>query len=145
MKSTRLQAHLKAAYAYSDLSHAKRLKVGAVLVKDDRIISVGYNGMPSGGSNQCENSYKTIDDKSYFETRPEVVHAEMNCIAFAARNGMATQDCSLVITHSPCFECCKLLLQAGVKAVYYDEEYRDLKGLEFLRDYSVIVEEIPLA
>ena len=131
--SKRLKAHLKAAYAYAELSRAKRLKVGAVLLNDDRIISVGYNGMPSGMDNTCE-----VGDV----TRPEVVHAEMNAIAFAAKNGVATKGCTMVTTHSPCFECAKLLVQAGVEEIYYDVEYRLTDSLEFLRSNNVTVERI---
>lgn len=153
--SKRILAHLNAAQGYAKLSHAKRLKVGAVLVRDDRVISVGYNGMPSGGSNECEMTRPaTEEEKSQYigsgvnvtaiATKPEVVHAEMNCIAFAAKNGIATEGSTLVITDSPCFECCKLLLQAGVKRVYYDRKYRETNGLDFLRDYELIVEKIKL-
>lgn len=137
----RLRAHLKAAYAYSELSYAVRLKVGAVLVKDDRIISVGYNGMPSGGSNVCEIQSK-VDPTAPLATKPQVVHAEQNVIAFAAKNGIATEGATLVITHSPCFECCKLLIQAGIKHIYYDQEYRDTDPIQFLRDYSITIERI---
>lgn len=130
MKSSRLNAHLKAAKAYAELSHAKRLQVGAVLVKDDRIISVGYNGMPSGMDNVCE--YQGV-------TRLEVVHAEMNVIAFAAKNGVATDGCSMIVTHSPCFECSKLLMQAGVKTIYYEIEYRLTESLDFLKNNGIEV------
>lgn len=152
-KLQRLKAHLKAAYAYSELSYAERLKVGAVLIKDDRIISVGYNGMPSGGSNVCETTRPaTREERAQYVggggdlmtiiTKPQVVHAEQNVIAFAAKNGIATEEATLVITHSPCFECCKLLIQAGIKHIYYDQEYRDTDPIEFLRDYEITIERI---
>ncbi len=131
----RLNAHLQAAKAYAQLSYAKRLKVGAVLVREDRVISVGYNGTPSGFSNVCEESFTNIYSES--PTKKEVVHAEMNCIAFAAKNGIATDGATLIITHSPCFECCKLLVQAGIKEVFYDLEYRDKSGLEVLRQAKI--------
>ena len=148
MKYSRLLAHLNAAQGYAKLSHAKRLKVGAVLVKDDRIISIGYNGMPSGGSNECEYEKPKFDNKtlSYptteLATKPEVVHAEMNVIAFAAKNGVSTNGCSLVITDSPCFECAKLIIQSGIKEVYYEREYRLTDSLDFLKEYKVKVERI---
>lgn len=138
MKSIRLKAHMNAAKGYAKLSHAKRLKVGAVLVKDDRIISIGYNGTPSGASNICETRIK--DPREPFIeliTKPEVVHAEMNVIAFAAKHGVSTDGCSLVITDSPCFECCKLIIQSGIKEVYYEKEYRDKSGLKFLHDNNI--------
>ncbi len=133
---------MNAAKGYAKLSHAKRLKVGAVLVKDDRIISIGYNGTPSGQDNNCEEAVPhlnmldqvtTID----YVTKPDVVHAEMNVIAFAAKYGVSTDKCSLVITDSPCFECCKLIIQSGIKEVFYGKEYRDRSGLKFLHDNNI--------
>ena len=133
----RINAHLNAAKAYAQLSYAKRLKVGAVLVKDDRIISVGYNGMPSGVDNDCEDE---IDGQ--LVTKPGLVHAEMNVIAFAAKNGMSTNQCIMIITHSPCFECSKLIIQSGIKKVLYETEYRLTEGLDFLRECGVEVESV---
>ena len=126
-----IAAHMGAAEAYAELSHAKRSKVGAVIVKDHHVISVGYNGMPSGWDNACEE---------YGVTRPEVLHAESNAIAFAARNGLATDGCELVTTMSPCFECAKLILQAGIKKVYYKEQYRDAEGIKFLKQSNIEVD-----
>lgn len=144
----RLNAHLKAAQAYAELSHAKRLKVGAVLLKDDRIISVGYNGMPSGMDNECEYLVDMLGPKGEhlheLQTRPEVCHAEMNVIAFAAKHGgIGTDGCTMVVTHSPCFECSKLLMQAGVKEIYYEKEYRLTDSIDFLKSNNIIVLEIP--
>ena len=134
MTYSKNNAHLDAAKAYSKLSKAERLKVGAVLVKDDRVISVGYNGCPSGGSNICED---VIDGE--LVTKPEVLHAEENCIAFAAKNGIATEGCSMITTHSPCFACSRLLIQAGVKNVWYETKYRDISGLDLLKNHNVEV------
>lgn len=142
MKSSRIKAHLKSAKAYAELSHAKRLQVGAVLVKDDRIVSIGYNGMPSGMDNDCEYVVINPRGNEVIHTKPEVVHAEMNAIAFAAKNGVATNGCSMVVTHSPCFECSKLLLQAGVKEILYEEEYRLTASLKFLQEGGVEVKKI---
>lgn len=133
----KLNAHLKAAKAYAELSHCKRLKVGAVIVRDDRIVSVGYNGMPSGGSNVCE----CIKDGELV-SKPYVIHAEKNAIAFAAKHGLSTTDAMLVVTHSPCQECCTLIIQAGIKEVYYEEAYRDTKPIEFLERHGVACQEI---
>jgi dCMP deaminase len=140
MYSRKIKAHLKAAKAYAELSHAKRLRVGAVLIKDDRIISIGYNGTPSGMDNNCENIVaikKKMPPGYIYETKPEVVHAEMNVIAFAAKNGVPTDGCTMIVTHSPCFECSKLLVQAGVKSVYYETEYRLTNSLDFLKQCDV--------
>lgn len=149
MKSSRLQAHLKAAHAYADLSKAKRLQVGALLLKEDRIISIGYNGMPSGMDNTCEDliAIPVIIDghavlKRELKTKPELVHAEMNAIAFAAKNGVATEGCTMVLTHSPCFECSKLIVQAGIKEIYYETEYRLTESLDFLRKLNIKVKKI---
>ena len=129
-----LSAHMKAAEAYASLSHSRRAKVGAVIVKDHRIISVGYNGMPESWDNDCEDI--TEDG---LVTKPEVLHAEMNALMFAARNGLATEGCSLVITLMPCFHCAKSIYQAGLKNVFYRDAYRDESGVKFLRQCGIAV------
>lgn len=147
MTSTkRLNAHMKVAQAYAELSHAKRLKVGAVLVREDRPVAVGYNGTPSGADNNCEEAMphlNMLDQVTSVEyvTKPSVVHAEMNVIAFAARSGVSTDGCIMVITDSPCYECSKLIIQAGITEVYYLREYRLTESLEFLRENGVKVEQ----
>lgn len=143
----KIKAHLNAAKSYAELSYAKRLKVGAVIAKDDRIISVGYNGTPSGRDNECEynipiyeNSFKLVGHK--LETIPEVVHAEMNAIAFASKLGVSTDGAALIITHSPCFNCSKLIVQAGIKELYYETEYRDVGALIFLASCGIKIRRI---
>lgn len=128
-----LKAHLKAAKAYGELSNAKRLKVGAIIVKEGRIISIGRNGMPSGSTNICEEDEVT---------RKEVIHAEKNAVAFAAKNGVSTNNCLLVLTHSPCIDCATLMIQAGIKEVYYEREYRITDGINFLKENNIHVEQI---
>lgn len=130
--SRKLEAHLEVAKAYADLSHAKRLQVGAVLVRNDRPISVGYNGMPAGGPNECEDLVN-----GELVTKPGLVHAEMNVIAFAARNGVSTEGTTMVLTHSPCYECSKLIVQSGIKEVYYETEYRLTESLKYLEEYGI--------
>ena len=137
MKTKRLNAHMKTAYTYAELSYAKRLKVGAVLVRDDRIVSIGYNGTLSGGSNICE-----VEVAGELVTKKEAAHAEMNCIAFAALNGISTKGCTLVTTDSPCYDCCKLLIQAGIKEIYFDRQYRDRGPLDLLKEYDVKYEKV---
>lgn len=146
-----LLAHLKVAKAYAELSYAKRLKVGAVLVKDDRVISVGRNGTPSGRPNECETidevwkKYETENPDKYLSlmtSKPEVVHAEMNAIAFAAKSGVSTNQCIMVMTHSPCYDCSKLIVQSGIKKVYYETEYRITDGIKFLQECGVDVKRI---
>lgn len=128
-----INAHLKTAQVYAELSYAQRLKVGAVLVSDNRIVSVGRNGTVSGADNVCE-----VDGV----TKPEVVHAETNVIAFAAKSGVSTNNCVMVITDSPCYECSKLIIQSGIKEVYYKREYRDTSSLDFLRENNILVSKI---
>lgn len=134
MKSYRLQAHLEAAKSYAKLSKAKRLQVGALIIDDDRPIVVGINGMPSGGSNICETNVRDKDNIT-LTTKREVSHAEFNAIGRAAKKGIPTDKCILILTHSPCFDCAKLILAAGIKEVYYETEYRDISGIEFLNKY----------
>lgn len=129
-----LTANIQSAHLQANLSYAKRLKVGAVLLKDGHIITNGRNGTPSGFDNNCED-----EDGN---TVPEVIHAEANAICWAAKRGISTDDCIMVITHSPCFECSKLLMQAGVKKIYYETEYRLTDSLDFLRKGGIEVEKL---
>lgn len=108
------------------LSHCTRSKVGAVLVKDGNVISFGYNGTPAGMDNSCEENNVTKD---------EVIHAEMNAILKAAKSGNAVDGSTLYLSLSPCQNCCKLIIQSGIKRVVYLEGYRDLKPIEFLSKF----------
>lgn len=110
------------------LSYAKRNKVGAVIVKDNRIISIGFNGTPHGFDNCCE---ETLEDGS-LKTKSNVIHAEMNSIAFAAKYDIGTNGCELYCSLSPCVNCALLIIQSGIKTVYFSEIYRDTSGLEML-------------
>lgn len=108
------------------LSHCTRSKVGAVLVKDGNVISFGYNGTPAGMDNGCEENNVTKD---------EVIHAEMNAILKAAKTGNSVDGSTLYLSLSPCQNCCKLIIQSGIKRVVYLEAYRDLKPIEFLSKF----------
>lgn len=113
----------------SQLSRANRKKVGAVILKDSRIIATGYNGTPPGYDNACEDSNgKTLDI---------VYHAEFNAICQLTKMGVSSLDSEIYVTMSPCIECAKLILNTGIKRVYYHEEYRDLTGVEFLRKNKI--------
>ena len=132
---------MKTAHAFAECSTARRLNVGAIVVKDNRIISIGYNGMPSGWDNCCEN--ETYDEDGFhitMTTKPEVLHAETNAIAKLARSPESGEGATMFITHSPCLDCAKLIYQAGIKEVYYETEYRGIEGIEFLKkcDISLI-------
>lgn len=125
---------MQAAHVYAKCSTAKRLNVGALIVKDDRIISIGYNGMPSGWDNVCE------DDNN--KSRPEVLHAESNAIAKLARSSESGDGSAIFITHSPCLDCAKMIYQSGIKQVYYSNEYRSTDGVDFLNKCNITVEQL---
>jgi dCMP deaminase len=127
--------YLKIAKIRSELSRAKRLKVGAVLVKGDSIISMGWNGTPSGSDNNCEIE---IDGK--LVTKPEVLHAETNCISRVAKSTISSEGSTLYCTHSCCIDCAKLIYQSGVVRFVYLDDYRSDDGILFLRDRGVVVE-----
>lgn len=131
MKYKFINAHIDTAEVYSKLSSCKRLQVGCVIVKDDTIIGIGYNGTPSGDNNCCES------DEGY--TKPEVIHAEINALMKVARSTNSTENSDIFITHSPCIECAKAIKQAGVKSVYYKNTYRSDDGINFLKNRGVAV------
>ena len=108
-------ALMNTAYVWSDLSHSKIVKVGCVIAKDNRIITHGYNGMPTHLENECEAE----DGKS----KPEVIHAEHNAILFAAKNGISLNGCTAYITHFPCLHCASMLIVTGIKTVVYNQPY----------------------
>lgn len=124
MKEKFVEAHMKTADVYSKLSSAKRLQVGCVIVKNNTIIGIGYNGMPSGWSNECETPENI--------TKPEVLHAETNAIAKVARSTNSTDDADMFCTHAPCLDCAKLIHQSGIKTFYFRDTYRSTEGLDFL-------------
>ena len=129
------------AERFAQLSHAERAKVGAIIVKDDRIISIGYNGMPTGWDNRCEDDYQFEDGSRQVKTRPEVLHAEANAITKLAQSSESGKGATLFCTHLPCIECAKLIYQTGITAVYYRVEYEAAKGTgkEFLTKSGIRV------
>lgn len=152
----------------SELSHARRLHVGAVIVKDDTVISYGYNGMPAGWNNDCEDREYMTDAGGWLnpveiqeqwpytefnedakeeyryrlKTKSEVLHAESNAIAKLAKSSNSGQDADIFITHSPCIECAKLIFQSGIRRVFYGEDYRDNAGIDFLNKSGVTVTKV---
>ena len=143
MKSKFALAHMKVAETYAELSSARRLHVGAIIVKDDRIISIGYNGMPSGWDNNCEDEIKWPNgDIKFLKTKPEVLHAETNAIAKLARSTESGSSATLFVTHAPCLDCAKLVYQSGINSVFYRNDYRDEDGIQFLEKAGVRVEKI---
>ena len=146
MKKKFIQAYIDVAERFSKLSTAKRLQVGAIVVKDDRIISIGYNGMPSGWTNDCEEPVLWKDGQQLIEpmlvSKPEVLHAETNAIAKLARSSESGENASLFVTHQPCLECSKLIYQSGISAVYYAESYRLVDGIDFLKKSKIAVTKV---
>jgi dCMP deaminase len=148
-------AHMTAAEAYSELSHARRLIVGAIITKDDRVISIGYNGTPSGWDNNCEDVI--VEESTYIidmggpehnmatyslKTKPEVIHAEANAIGKLARSSESGEGATMYITHAPCFACAKMIHVAGINKVFYRNQYRNSDGIEFLTKCNIEVEKI---
>lgn len=156
------------AQRFSELSQAKRLKVGAIVVKDDRIISIGYNGTPAGWDNNCENiELMNYDNSSQISTeqisnqwplegkfwingvetdtryrlvtKPEVMHAERNALDKLAKGNESGDGASMFITHSPCLECAKSIFGSGIKTIYFKGSYRSQEGVEFLNKCGVEV------
>jgi dCMP deaminase len=152
----------------SKLSYAKRLQVGAVIVKGNQIIGTGYNGMPTGWDNNCEDKeymdrgaggwldpdeieerwpFEEEEHGPYYEysrryklkTKSEVLHAESNAIAKVSRSTESSENATLFCTHAPCMECAKLIYQSGINTLYYREQYRDDSGVKFLKQGGVNV------
>jgi dCMP deaminase len=136
------QLYMDWAERVAQMSHAKRLQVGAVIVKDDTVISYGYNGMPAGWDNNCEDVIQHSDDTTSLKTKPEVLHAESNAVAKLAKSIQSGRDADLFVTHAPCMDCAKLIYQSGISSVYYRNSYRDVAGLDFLRQSGVNVEQM---
>lgn len=157
MKEKFRNAYMKVAETFAGLSSARRLHVGAIVVKDDRIISIGYNGTPSGWDNNCEDKFY-CDDGDWSEqllpkdanqwmkyklvTKPEVLHAETNAIAKLAKSTESGNGATLFVTHAPCLDCAKLVYQSGISSVFYRNSYRNEDGIRFLEKAGVGVEKI---
>lgn len=127
---------------FAELSHARRAKVGAIVVKDDRIISIGYNGMPAGWDNNCENTIGYSNGEPVLKTKPEVLHAETNAISKLAKSSESGDGADMFITHGPCLDCAKLIFQSGIRRVYFGQHYRDEDGIKFLKDSGIDVVQI---
>ena len=128
------RAYMKMAVEWAKLSHCTRKKVGAILVKEGMIISDGYNGTPTGFANDCE------DDQGM--THWYVLHAEANAIMKVARSTNNAREATLYLTHSPCKDCSKLILQAGIKRLVYLDPYKDTSGLDLLEKGGVLIQRI---
>ena len=161
MKEKFVNLYMGIANEVSKMSYSRRAKVGAVAVKDHRILSIGYNGTLPGADNNCENAEfllgrswisedqaKEIWKDPWVEahyrltTKPEVMHAEANCLLKMARDGEAAAGSDLFLTLSPCVECAKMMKVAGVKKVWYRDAYRDTSGIEFLKTQGIEVNQV---
>ena len=142
MKQKFIDLYMAWAERAAQLSHARRLQVGAVVVKDDTVISYGYNGMPAGWDNNCENIVGYNMGEPMLKTKPEVLHAESNAIAKLAKSTNSGLGATMFVTHAPCMECAKLIYQSGIGHVLYRSAYRDTSGVTFLEASGVKVEQI---
>ena len=139
MKEKFIHAYMDVAKRFAELSSAERLKVGAIIVKDDRIISIGYNGMPSGWPNECEDSGIDFEGNQFLVTKKEVIHAEANAIAKLAKSTESGRGAMMFLTHSPCIDCAKQIYTAGISEVIYDKNYKNDSGINFLSKCGVWV------
>ena len=143
MKPKFIDAYMKTAEVFAELSSARRLHVGAIVVKDDRIISIGYNGMPSGWDNNCEDYYGLdLKGNPTLVTKPEVLHAETNAIAKLAKSTESGLGATMFITHAPCLDCAKLIYQSGIGSVLYRNSYRNTDGVTFLKKSGVQITQV---
>lgn len=156
--------YMQIAYQVAKLSYAERRKVGCIIVKDEQIISFGYNGTPHGFDNECESIETTyFDNPTHAElledagwtihedntctchrhvTKKEVLHAESNALMKLAKSTMSCKDSILYTTTAPCFDCAKLIIQAEINEVYYSEDYRDMGGVELLKRANITVNQV---
>lgn len=148
MKPKFIDYYMKMAGITAELSYAKRRQVGAVIVRDNQILATGYNGMPAGWDNTCEEPVHGFDNNGNpavvdTKTRQEVLHAESNAIAKVAKSTESSEGATLFCTTAPCIECAKLIYQSGIKSVYYRDAYRNTDGLNFLKQSDVNVHQYP--
>jgi dCMP deaminase len=153
--------YMQMAYQIAKLSYAKRKRVGCIIVKDNQVISTGYNGTPHGFKNDCEeiqtrevendNHKKVLEEKGYNcqdgccskeVTKRVVLHAESNALAKVSKSTLSSDEADMYITMSPCFDCAKLIIQSGIKKVFYSESYRDTSGIDILEEAGIEVKEV---
>jgi dCMP deaminase len=153
--------YMQMAYQIAKLSYAKRRRVGCIIVKDTQVISTGYNGTPHGFENDCEevqvreidndNHKKVLEEKGYEcddsccskeVTKREVLHAESNALAKVSKSTLSSEGADMYVTTCPCFDCAKLIIQAGIARVFYSEDYRDMAGVELLESAGIEVKEV---
>jgi len=129
--------YMQIAYQTAKLSYAKRRRVGCIIVKDEQIVSFGYNGTPHNFDNSCETQ-----EGDALITKAEVLHAESNAITKLAKSTLTSVGADLYTTTMPCYGCSKLIIQAGIKRVFYSEDYRDRSGVDLLKKAGIEVHEV---
>ena len=140
MNDKYITLYMDIADRVSRMSVARRLMVGSVIVKNNSILSYGWNGMPSGWDNNCEDEIRYPDAHGItLKTKPEVLHSESNALAKVAKSTESSDGATMFCTHAPCIECAKLIYQSGIKSLYYRTQYRDTAGIEFLTRSNVDV------
>ena len=142
MKQKFIDYYMKVAELTSTLSYAKRLQVGSVIVKGNKILATGYNGMPSGCDNECETTEIVELDEKFIKqlvTKQEVLHSETNAIAKVSASTESSEGATMFCTHAPCINCAKLIYQSGINNLYYRDTYRDSAGIRFLESSGVLV------
>jgi len=142
MKQKFIDYYMKVAELTSTLSYAKRLQVGSVIVKGNKILATGYNGMPSGWDNECETTEIVELDEKFIKqlvTKQEVLHSETNAIAKVSASTESSEGATMFCTHAPCINCAKLIYQSGINSLYYRDTYRDTAGITFLESSGVSV------
>lgn len=143
MQQKWIDAYLDMAERFAELSYATRLKVGAIVVKEHRVISIGYNGTPTGWPNDCEEIIEVHEDGGVItRTKDEVIHAEANAITKLAKSSDSGNGATMFITHAPCVDCAKLIFGSGINSIYYRKSYRNEQGIEFLKKCSIKVEKV---
>lgn len=134
--------YMRMAEECSRMSRAVRLQVGALIVKNNNIISFSWNGTPSGWDNNCEDTILNEHGNHELKTKPEVLHAEMNSLMKLAKSSYSGEDAAMFITHSPCLECAKGIYQAGIREVFYKNEYRSKDGVYFLEKCGIKISKL---
>ena len=145
LKDSKFKSYfMKVAKLAAENSYSRRAKVGAIIVRDGRIISTGWNGQPRGFDNCCEKEVVLPSGEKALETLPTVIHAEMNALFWCSKTEIISDNSELYVTLSPCVNCALGIIQCGIRKVYYLDEYRDTSGLELLKKCGIELEQVKI-
>ena len=145
LKDSKFKSYfMKVAKLAAENSYSRRAKVGAIIVRDGRIISTGWNGQPRGFDNCCEKEVVLPSGERALETLPTVIHAEMNALFWCSKTEIISDNSELYVTLSPCVNCALGIIQCGIRKVYYLDEYRDTSGLELLKKCGIELEQVKI-